>query len=113
MTRRSVILKSQTPPIFKGLSPRFRRIFNGLLLLGACLLVGNAVVGEDGLVDSLEARRQHQRLMADVERLRIENERLRHDADRLRTDPAAVEDVARRELGLIRPGELVFLVVDK
>lgn len=97
----------------RGLSPQGRRIFNGLLLFGVCLFVGNALVGEDGLVDSLEAARQHQRLVADVERLRTENRELRDKADRLRNDPGAVEEVARRELGLIKPGERVFTVVDR
>ncbi len=113
MPRRRATLRSQTSPLFGGLSPRGKRIFNGLLLLGACLLVGNALVGENGLVDSLEAARQHQRLADDVERLRVENRQLRDEADRLRTDPGAVEEVARQELGLIKPGELVFTVVDK
>ncbi len=112
MPRRNTVLRSQTTS-FRGLSPQGRRIFNGLLLLGACLLVGNALVGEDGLVDSLEAARQHQRLVADVERLRTENRQLRDTADRLRTEPGAIEEVARRELGLIKPGELVFTVVDR
>ena len=112
MPRRNAVLRSQTPSI-RGLSPQGRRIFNYLLLLGACLFVGNALVGEDGLVDSLEAARQHQRLVADVERLRTENRQLRDEADRLRSDPGAVEEVARRELGLIQPGELVFTVVDR
>ena len=113
MRRRRVILKSQTPPRFGRLSPRSRRVVNVLLLFGACVLVGNALVGEDGLVDSLEARRQHRHLVADVERLRAENAELRHQAQRLRDDLDAIEEVARDELGLIDRGELVFLVVDK
>ncbi len=113
MPRRSATLKSQTSPPFGGLSPRGKRVFNSLLLLGACLLVGNALVGENGLVDSLEAARQHQRLVENVERLRAENRQLRDEAERLRNDPGAVEEVARGELGLIEPGELVFTVVDR
>jgi len=74
--------------------------------------VVNALVGEDGLVDSLEARREHLALVADVERLRQENERLREEARRLRVDPAAIEAAARQDLGLIAPGETVFLLKD-
>ena len=33
-------------------------------------------------------------------------------ARRLREDPPAIEEIARRELGLIRPGERVFIVKD-
>ena len=45
-------------------------------------------------------------------RLRIDNARLRDEARRLREEPAAIEEVARRELGLIRPGETVFIIKD-
>ena len=37
---------------------------------------------------------------------------LRDMARRLREDPAAIEEQARRELGLIKPGEVLFIVKD-
>jgi cell division protein FtsB len=30
----------------------------------------------------------------------------------LREDPAAIEDIARRDLGLIKPGEKLFIIKD-
>ena len=33
-------------------------------------------------------------------------------ARRLREDPSAIEEQARRELGLIKPGEVLFIVKD-
>ena len=36
----------------------------------------------------------------------------REEARRLREDPSAIEDLARRELGLIKPGEKLFIVKD-
>jgi len=33
-------------------------------------------------------------------------------ARRLREDPSGIEDQARRELGLIKPGEVLFIVKD-
>lgn len=81
-------------------------------LFAACALIVNALVGEDGLVDSLAAGQEHRRLVDDVNRLRVENEQLRNRARRLREDPSAVEEVARGELGLIKPGEILFLIND-
>lgn len=50
--------------------------------------------------------------LAEVERVndRLQREvgRLRREVDALRSDPAAVERVARDELGMVRPGELLF-----
>ena len=43
---------------------------------------------------------------------RAENAKLRDQARRLREDPTAMEEIARRELGLIKPGERVFIVKD-
>lgn len=81
-----------------------------ILLVGACVLVLNAVVGDKGLVSMLAARRELAEKATAVERQKAENEKLTEDARRLRKDPDTIEGVARRELGLIRPGEKVFIV---
>jgi cell division protein FtsB len=83
---------------------RGRRALESLLVCAGCILLLNAVVGERGLIAMAEARREHRALAQQVEALRLENARLREDTRRLRDDPAAIEEVARRELGLIRPG---------
>jgi cell division protein FtsB len=44
--------------------------------------------------------------------LRSENAALREEARRLREDPAAIEEIARRELGLMSPGEKLFIIRD-
>jgi cell division protein FtsB len=48
-----------------------------------------------------------------IRRARSENALLREEAQRLRSDPTAIEDLARRELGLIRPGEHLFILKDR
>ena len=113
MPRRQVRLKSQYPTFISEAPLWVRRLVRFALLFGAAVLVANALVGENGLVDALEARNRHRVLSDDVSRLRLENERLRQTAKRLREDPRAVEEVARGELGLIKPGELVLLFTDE
>ena len=80
--------------------------------LAVATLLVNALAGDRGLIQSIEARRQHRWLQTEVERLRLDNDRLRQQARRLREDPAAIEEVARRDLGLIRPGEIIVLLSD-
>jgi len=60
----------------------------------------------------MRARRQYDELSATIARQRMDNARLRDQARRLREDPAAIEEIARRELGLIKPGERVFIIKD-
>ena len=60
----------------------------------------------------LRAQHEYDELAASIARQRAENARLRDQARRLREDPSAIEEIARRELGLIKPGERVFIVKD-
>jgi cell division protein FtsB len=76
------------------------------------VLVIDALVGEKGLMETLRARRQYRELSGSIDRLRGENARLREEMRRLREDPRTIESLAREELGLIRPGELLFIVKD-
>jgi cell division protein FtsB len=87
-----------------------RRIVQHLLIGLACVVAVDAFVGEKGLLAIIEARRQYQALETSLAAARAENARLRAEADRLRQDPGAIEEIARRELGLIRPGEKLFII---
>lgn len=78
----------------------------------ASLIVVDAVVGERGLLATLRARREYDELATTIARERATNAQLRDEARRLREDPRAIEEIARRELGLIRPGEKVFILKD-
>jgi cell division protein FtsB len=91
---------------------RGRGIVRLLLLFFAAVIVVDALVGDYGLFAMLEARRRHDELAAAIAHQRLENARLQEEARRLREDPSAIEEIARRDLGLIRAGEKVFIVKD-
>jgi cell division protein FtsB len=93
-------------------APRGRRVVRWLLLFVASLIVVDGLVGDRGLLAMLRARKEYDRLAATIARQRSENGVLRERARRLADDPAAIEEVARRDLGLIRPGERVFIIKD-
>jgi cell division protein FtsB len=76
------------------------------------LLVVDALVGDKGFLDTLRARRQYRGVASALAQKRQENTRLREEIRRLRDDPARIESVAREELGLIRPGEVLFIIHD-
>jgi cell division protein FtsB len=90
--------------------PARRRTLQLLLVFVTLVLIVNALIGERGLMETLRARRQYQELVMSIERLKGENARLRDEARRLRSDPATIEALARQELGLIRPGEMLFII---
>jgi len=91
---------------------RNRRVVIWLVLFIASVFVVDGVVGDRGLLATMRARREYDTAAAMVARQRAENARLREEARRLREDPGAIEEIARRDLGLIRPGEKVFIIKD-
>ena len=89
-----------------------RRVVQYAIVLIGCLLLVDAVVGDKGLLQMMKKRAEYAGLEQNLTRARAENMRLREEARRLKEDPAAVEDLARRELGLIKPGEKLFIIKD-
>lgn len=91
---------------------RARKLVQVLILFVTVVLLLNALVGDRGFMETLRARRHHQELVQTIERLRAEKARLEDEVWRLQSDPATIEAVARQELGLVRPGEMLFIIRD-
>jgi cell division protein FtsB len=89
-----------------------RRVVHLLLLFIASLMIVDGLFGDRGLLAMMRARHEHDELAANLARQRSENARLREEVRRLTDDPSAIEELARRDLGLIRPGEKVFIIKD-
>ena len=78
----------------------------GLLTVAMLLL---AVFNDKG---ALQVRAQASRLTAieaDILKLDAENKQLTSEIQALRSDPTAIEKVAREELKLVKPGEVVLV----
>jgi cell division protein FtsB len=103
--------KARPAPTSSAAPPR-RRTFQVLLVFVTLVLIVNALVGERGLTETLRARQHHAELVTAIEKIKIENARLREEARQLQSDPTTIESLARQELGLIRPGELLFIIKD-
>jgi cell division protein FtsB len=82
-----------------------------LVLIG-CVILLDSLFGDRGLAQTIRARKDHGRAADTLNRLKDENAVLRDEVHRLLADPATIEAVARQELGLIRPGEILVLLKD-
>ncbi|MDQ3421031.1 MAG: septum formation initiator family protein [Acidobacteriota bacterium] len=93
--------------------PRRRRdnpwLRRGLLVVTLVVFV-DAVFGDRGVAEMRKAQRAYSAAHADLVRLKSTNGGLREQARRLSEDPSTIEDVARKELGLMREGEVLFVV---
>ena len=83
-----------------------------LLVFVSCLLLLDALFGDKGLAETLRARQNLRRASVDLDRLKHENAVMRGQIRSLQGDPAAIEAVARKDLGLVRRGEILILVKD-
>jgi cell division protein FtsB len=91
---------------------RNRRLVTWALLLGSFILIVNALFGDRGYLAVVRARQEYRTLADELKRVQDENQR---DVDQIRdikNDPDALEDAARRELGLIKPGETIIVIRD-
>lgn len=79
-----------------------------------CFLVLSvlAMVGERGYFEVYEFSHYLERVEGRIGELEAENKRLQMQVTGLRTDPYQVEKLAREDLGLARPDELIFEIVD-
>jgi cell division protein FtsB len=85
-----------------------------LIVLAVAALVGLGLLSSivtQGFQDLARAEEEQRRLKAEKERLESDISELETTLDALRSNPDAVESMARQELGWIRPGEKVLLIV--
>jgi len=96
--------------LMQGLLARIALGVFGLLTAAMLLL---AVFNDRG---ALQVRAQSQKLnvlQAEIERLEQENEQLAREIHALRTDPATIERLAREQLKLVKPGEVVLVAPEQ
>ena len=63
---------------------------------------------DNGLLELARMRDSHRQLLSENEGLVQDNLRMLRIIDRLHNDPGYIEDVARKELGMVRSDELIF-----
>jgi cell division protein FtsB len=74
------------------------------------LLIADAIIGERGLLEFFQTSREHTQLREAIAMLHEENDQLNRYIQALTAEPRFLENEARRELGMIKPGEQLFLV---
>jgi len=80
------------------------------LIPAACLsfILFFTVFGERGLLRIYEMKQEQQRIVHAVSELQTENQKLRLSIEALRNDRHHLERIARKELGLVRPNEIIY-----
>jgi len=81
-----------------------------VLVLVAVIVLADSLIGEQSVSSGRRARQAYDAADAALATPRGENARLRDEVRRLREDPEAIEFVARKDLGLVRKGEILVVL---
>ena len=92
-----------------------RAALPALAILIIANFMGYAVVGSNGVMSWGDYRRLKVERQVELAQLNVEKARLAHRADLLdprRADPDLADEMIRRDLGLVRPDEVIIPLKD-
>ena len=83
------------------------------LLFGLLLILWIFFAPNRGIFDMVRTNEDLKRLQAENQRLEDENKVLQEDLIRLRDDPALLEEKARKEYGMLKENEVLYIFKKK
>jgi len=87
---------------------------NARQILGLALfaLLVHDVFGPHGFIAMRRAQKEIEQIREQIGKMNDENKSLAEQVNSLKTDPKSIERIAREEMGLARPGEMIFKLPD-
>ncbi len=97
-----------------GLSKRKKRLLSIVIMAVIFFyLLFSFLFSDLGLVKYVSKRREYNRLREEISSFEAKNRRLREEVGALKTDPYSIEALARRKLGLVKEGEIIYQFLDE
>ena len=90
-----------------ALLQQYGRPMLGLLV---AVMIVHDVFGTHGFLAMRRTQSEIKKVQADLDRLSKENAALEQEVKDLKTDPKLIEKIARDDLGLARPGEVIIRI---
>lgn len=79
-----------------------------LLIIFVVVLVVHDIFGPHGFLVMRRKQQEIQKVSSQIDRLNKENAALEQNVKDLKTDPQTIRKIAREELGLAKPGEIII-----
>jgi cell division protein FtsL len=87
-----------------------RRNMTWFFACGLALLLLQDIFGTHGVLAMRRSQKEAAAIQKEINQLNEENRQLQDRVKALKTDPAEIERIAREEMGLARPGEVIFKI---
>ncbi len=94
-------------------NPRYYRGAIFFLVLVCVALVVHEIFGENGYLALRRQKRDFIELQNQIQQLQDENQKLEKQIQALKSDPKAIEKLAREQMHLARPGEIIYTLPEK
>ena len=92
---------------FAALWSQYGRV---VLVLCVCALFLHDIFGTHGYLAMRRTKLEIERVQGEIKRLNKENADLSDEVKALKTDPHKIESIARDELGLAKPNEVIIKI---
>ena len=79
-----------------------------ILILVCIALCVHEVFGQHGILAMRQEQKEMESLRQRIQQLQQENEKLDRQIKALQSDPKAIERVAREQMHMARPGEIIY-----
>jgi len=89
-----------------------QRHLREILGLALFALFVHDIFGTHGFIAMRRTQKEIDDIRTQIGRINTENKSLTDQVNALKTDPKAIERIAREEMGLARPGEMIFKLPD-
>jgi cell division protein FtsB len=93
-------------------SAYLRKNMRQILCLALFALLVHDVFGPHGFIAMRRTQLEIEQIRQQIGKVNDENKSLAEQVNSLKTDPQAIERIAREEMGLARPGEMIFKLPD-
>ncbi len=90
-----------------------RRWGSAIFVLLLMALVAHVLFAEHGFLAMRRAQKEVEKLRQEIAQLNADNQKLSNEIQALKTDPKLIEKIAREEMGLARPGEMIYKLPPK
>ena len=101
------IAKPSTEEKIRSLIRQYGRGLLGLMVL---VMIVHDVFGTHGFLAMRRTQNEIKKVKADLDALSKENAALEQEVKDLNSDPRLIEKIARDDLGLARPGEIIIRI---
>jgi cell division protein FtsL len=102
--------KLQKAPAEEKIRALMRQYGRGLLGLLVLVMIVHDVFGTHGFLAMRRTESEIRKVKADLDVLSKENAELAQEVKDLNSDPRLIEKIARDDLGLARPGEIIIRI---